>query len=782
MKIMTNKHLRTKFIIYNTVLVAIIALFMLMFFPGNLKHEKFKSIKEKATSIAELTSFSVSPGLYFEDLKSIEEALGGIKHNKDLTYLLIAKNNGNIIYEFNKANAMQAEYLNDNEFSQDESTLKIKSDIVYNGKKLGSLYLGISLESLSSYENSTIFSIAVLSVVVFIVGFIVVIFVSFITTRPINEMVRTIEGIKAKDWSQRVNVSTNDEIGKLGIAFNQLLDELEIAYGNLTKANTELQETIVTQKELIVVKEELADSLSKSEKKYRFLADNVVDLIWTTDTDLNMTYITPSVEPILGFTVEEWLRFKPKDYFTPESYLVARNIYNEELNRIRDTGNVNPKPVVFESELMKKNGSTLWVENTVKIFTDEDKALSGIFFFSRDISERKEAEAQKRLLEEQLTQTQKMESLGRLSGGIAHDLNNMLTPILGYAEILRLKLTEDESLYNRVQKIIGAANNARDLIKQLLAFARKQTLLIKPTNLNDVINDFNPMLARTLKANISINYKLNKNLSLINADVIQIQQILINLCVNSQDAMPEGGKITIETDNVYIDKYYPFEHEGIANGKYIVLTIKDSGVGMDRATQSKVFEPFFTTKGPGKGTGLGLATVYGIIKQQKGHIWLYSELGKGTVFKIHFPAIESDFIAAKLTEAEVRDITGDETLLVVEDQKSVLDMVTEYLNMNGYRVIVARDGNSAINQFMQHLNSVQLIITDVVLPDINGKQVYDSLLQLNPYLRVLYMSGYSEDIITVENVLKPGVNFIQKPFNLKDLGRKIRDILDSRKA
>lgn len=778
MRILKIKHIRTKLIIFYSFLIGIISLFVSVYFPENLKSEKMKSIKEKVYSISELTSFSVSPGVYFEDIKSIDEALLGIMQNKDLSYLIIADKSGKTLYEYNKSQAFKSMYLSDAEFSTDLSIFKAKTDIRFNREIIGKLYIGISLEELYTDVGNSKKSILLISVIVFIIGLIIVFIISIVITRPINKMENTIDQITANDMSKRVNINTKDEIWRLGQSFNLLLDELENSHNNLNKVNNALKVRINVQNELIEKQHILSESLIKSEQKYRFLADNTVDIIWTTDLDLNSTYITPSVEKLFGYSVEEWLALKLSDYLAVDSISqIVHSIYNEiEKAKLNDYD--RNRPLVFEAEILKKDNTKIWVENTVKVFSDEAGELSGIFFFARDISLRKDAERQKRQLEEQLLHTQKIDSIGRLSGGIAHDLNNMLTPIIGYADILKNKLAGDEAMVKRTQRIINAAYNARDLVKQLLAFARKQTLDIKPINLNVIIKDFNAMLSRVISANIPIIYNLNDELSNINADIVQIQQILINLCVNAQDAMPEGGKIYIETDNVTIDEYYTIEHEKIGKGNYITLTIRDTGSGISPEIQTKVFEPFFTTKGIGKGTGLGLSTVYGIVKQQKGYIWLYSEVGIGTTIKIHFPAINSVAAVFPVKETEPDDNSGIETLLVVEDQKNVLDMVLEYLEMNGYMVLSAQDGNNAVEVYKKYNDKIHLLITDIILPDINGKQVFDNLSQYDSELKVLYMSGYSEEIITVENVLKPGVNFIQKPFNLKDLGIKIRKILD----
>ncbi len=569
------KHIRTKLVILYSFLIGIISLFLSVYFPEMLKTEKLKSIKEKVMSISELTSFSVGPGVYFDDIESIDEALIGIMQNRDLSYLVITNNAGKNIYAFNNNTAVTAGYLSDNEYSDDGQLFKSKTAIHFGNEQIGSLYIGFSLDELHAEVSNIKKNIIIISIAVFAVGLVFVYIISVIINRPIKKMEDTIGQIAANDLSKRVEINTKDEIWRLGQSFNLLVDEIENAHKNLNQANKTLQIRLDLQEELIEQQRILSESLKISEQKYRFLADNIVDIIWTTDLSLNTTYITPSVKQLFGYSAEEWIQLKPQDYFDSESVVqIVDDIYSE-IDKAGKADYDSNRPLVFEAEIIKKDSSKIWVENTVKVYIDEAGALAGIFFFARDISLRKEAEKQKKILEDQLIQSQKIDSIGRLSGGIAHDLNNMLTPIIGYADILKNKLAGDESMVKRTQKIINAAYNARDLVKQLLAFARKQTLDIKPVNLNDVINDFNAMLTRLISANILIVYDLKVDLFSINADVIQLQQILINLCVNAQDAMPDGGKIFIGTDNVGVDRFYTIGHDEIVAGNYVTLTISE---------------------------------------------------------------------------------------------------------------------------------------------------------------------------------------------------------------
>jgi nitrogen-specific signal transduction histidine kinase len=395
-----------------------------------------------------------------------------------------------------------------------------------------------------------------------------------------------------------------------------------------------------------------------------------------------------------------------------------------------------------------------------------------------EITQRKQAEEERRKLEDQLMQARKMESVGRLAGSVAHDFNNMLTPIMGYAEMLLDDLAPDDPHRSNVVQIAHSAERSKGLVMQLLAFARRQTLEMKPVNLNKVITGVKNMIQRTLQENVKIEIRQAPVLGVIQADTGQVEQIILNLSVNAQDAMPDGGAIFIETSEVVLDDAYARTHDGVAPGPYIMMSFIDTGTGMDKETLDHIFEPFYTTKGAGKGTGLGLATVYGIVKQHGGHISVYSELGKGTIFRIYFPMYEGVDAPVSAIRTKEKPLHGTETVLVVEDENQVRDITVNALRHYGYTVLEAQDGRTAQEAFNSYQGDIHLFLTDVILPDMNGRMVYTQLSSLRNELKVLYMSGYTSDVISHHGVLEPGVHFIQKPFNLQDLAHKVRDVLD----
>jgi two-component system, cell cycle sensor histidine kinase and response regulator CckA len=394
-----------------------------------------------------------------------------------------------------------------------------------------------------------------------------------------------------------------------------------------------------------------------------------------------------------------------------------------------------------------------------------------------DVTSRKRAEEEHLKLEGQLMQIRKLESIGQLAGGVAHDFNNMLAPILGYAEMLLMGLPDDSSRRTDLEQIIKAAERARDLTRQLLAFARKQTLQMTPLDLNQVIVGFEKMLRRTIREDITIETHLFPQIGSIEGDVGQIEQIILNLAINAQDAMPDGGTLLIETAEVILDEAYAKTHEGVIPAAYVMVMMSDTGAGMDEEILDKIFDPFFTTKELGRGTGLGLSTVYGIVKQHGGHIWVYSEAKEGTTFRIYFPRSE------KHREREVPIVPedtahGTETILVVEDQEQVRNMACQMLRRYGYRVFEAAEGKTALEIAASLEKPIDLLVTDVVMAGMNGQELYQRLSAVQKQVRVLYMSGYTTNVISHHGVLDSSIHFIQKPFSVKDFIGKVRQVLD----
>jgi signal transduction histidine kinase len=392
---------------------------------------------------------------------------------------------------------------------------------------------------------------------------------------------------------------------------------------------------------------------------------------------------------------------------------------------------------------------------------------------ARDITQRKSLEAQ-------LRQAQKMEAVGLLAGGVAHDFNNLLTVILGSADLLLDTLGRDRPERGEAEEIRKAGLRAADLTRQLLAFSRQQVLAPQVLDLNEVVATMDKILRRVIGEDIDLRTVPSRDLRAVRADPGQLEQVVVNLAVNARDAMPTGGTLTIETANVELDEAYAREHAAVLKpGHYVMLAVSDTGVGMDAETQARIFEPFFTTKPKGKGTGLGLATVYGIVKQSGGYIWVYSEPGHGTSFKVYLPHVTEAAGPVGQSPVPPVSVRGSETVLLVEDEEMVRNLVQKVLRANGYTVIVAASGSEAEQVAAQHAGRIHLLMTDVVLPGLNGRQVAQFLSAVRPGIRVLYLSGYTNDAIVHHGVLEPDVAFLQKPFTPAVLGRKVREVLDN---
>lgn len=498
------------------------------------------------------------------------------------------------------------------------------------------------------------------------------------------------------------------------------------------------------------------------------------ELVNLATLDGQMVFLNEAGGRLLGISPDEAKKHHILDV-VPENYMdIAQN---EIIPTLIAGGK-------WEGELQYRNIRTdARIDVHAMTFTIKDPDTRAPVYLanvSMDITERKRAEAERIRLEEQLLQAQRLESIGRLAGGVAHDFNNMLSIIMGYAEILVRGLPEDDPIKVKTLEIISAAERSRDLTRQLLAFARKQTLDMKPLDLNHIVEGFEKMLKRTLQENVETTIRLSPSPCFFEGDVGQIEQIILNLAVNAQDAMPDGGTLIMETSTVYLDDTYTRTHTEVHPGHYVMLSVSDTGMGMSPETLEKIFEPFYTTKDVGKGTGLGLSTVYGIVKQHGGSISVYSESGKGTSFRIYFPKTRGAAPDKAVGTKAIDESTGgSETVLVVEDNKEVRHLACEILDIYGYTVLNIPDGKSAIEVAKSHPTPIDLLVTDVIMPDINGRELFEQIAQIRKGIKALFMSGYPADVISHHGVLEAGVHFIQKPFSLHDFAEKVRKVLDS---
>jgi len=503
---------------------------------------------------------------------------------------------------------------------------------------------------------------------------------------------------------------------------------------------------------------------AEAEIKYRMIVERVAAISYIAEPGVagKWYYVSPQIETILGYAPDEWLATSEKwlDYIHPDDHMAVREA--EEIG-------IRQKSFQAEYRMRRKDGRTLWISDTAVIIqgSENHPVMEGILV---DISERK-------LMEMQSQQARRMEAVGRLAGGIAHDFNNLLTIIKGYTELARRR-AETPELKNDVERIEDASERAAALVRQLLAFSRKQVLQPKNLDLNGVVRGLEQLLRRLMGEDIQLQTKLGLGLGTIKADPSQVEQVLMNLVVNARDAMPNGGRLMIETCNTELDQKYASEHVSVKPGAYVMLAVSDSGIGMSPETVAHIFEPFFTTKG-GKGTGLGLATTYGIVKQSGGYIWVYSEPQQGTTFKVYLPMVQEPADADVVTRVKAVAPKGTETILLVEDDEAVRGLTEMVLKSYGYNVLVAEDPEHAQRISDSPNADIQLVLTDVVMPTMSGRELVRKLTTKHPHLRVLYMSGYTDNVITSGGVLEPGLAFLQKPFTPASLATKVREALDA---
>ncbi len=504
------------------------------------------------------------------------------------------------------------------------------------------------------------------------------------------------------------------------------------------------------------------DALKKSEKKYKELFDSTLDGIYQIDADGVFILMNPAGAKMFGYeSPDEIIGRKGLEYWRDP---MDRDVFRAELKSKKSVSH-------YFMRLKKKNGEPIDIETSSTIKEDEKGAFLGMEGILRDITEHKK-------LEDQLRHAQKMEAVGSLAGGIAHDFNNILNVIIGYGAMVLDNLKADSPLKGQMNEVLAAAERAAFLTKRLLAFSRKQLTEVRPINVNEIITGIQKMLVRLVRESIDFQLDPADTRLVVMTDAGQIEQVLMNLVTNANDAMPNGGRLMIGTGLQEIDDEYIAVNGYGTPGMYAIITVSDTGHGMDAETQKKIFEPFFTTKGIGEGTGLGLAISYAIIKQNNGFIKVYSEPGQGTVFKIYLPLLEETASMEKKPEAAVSVKGGNETVLVAEDDDSLRDLTRIVLESFGYSVITAEDGEDAITQFMESRESIHLVMLDMIMPKKNGKEVSEVLRKASPDVKILFLSGYTMDIIKDEYLTESGFDFIHKPIRPQDLLVKVREVLD----
>ena len=536
------------------------------------------------------------------------------------------------------------------------------------------------------------------------------------------------------DMGRRLSVSGQDELANLGDTINGMLEDLE----------------------------RVQFERHQERARLAVMIEKMPAILWTADAQLLITSAAGAGLEALGLRSREPIGLGVLDFFFTAD--------NEAPPIAAHRKALEGQSVAYEWTWKDRR-----FESHVQPLRDGEGAIQGVIGVALDITERER-------LTDQLRQSQKMQAVGELAGGVAHDFNNLLMVVKGHAQLLLDRIPESSPLRLSAEQVEKAADRAATLTRQLLAFSRKQVLQPRVLDLNDAVAGMIRMFSRVIGENIEMAFLPGGKLARVKADPGQIEQVLLNLVVNARDAMPNGGRLTIETSNVELDRGYAATHTSVEPGLYVMLTVTDTGCGMDAATQARIFEPFFTTKGPGKGTGLGLATVYGVVKQSGGYIYVYSEVNRGTTFKIYLPQVNAELDKLAPDTGKRRSTRGSETILFVEDEHSVRELVRDYLVGAGYCMLEASDGGQALRVAAAHPGPIHMLITDVVMPHLSGPELVTKLSPQRPDLKVLFISGYTDDTVFRHGVLEGGVAFLQKPFNLRALSQKVREVLGNEPA
>jgi len=593
---------------------------------------------------------------------------------------------------------------------------------------------------------------------ILVTGGVIYLLIVFILERAVLGKIRNFTEIfgrirQVSDLTLRVDEKGGDEISMLGKEINKMLSALEQA--KTTQQYTEI-------------------SMVNNEKRYQLIIEQAPIGIVTCHLDERFRTVNKAFCDMLGYSAEELLQGKElKDVTFPQDYESAQKHFEEHLEK-------NLQTIRLEKRFVRKDARMINVLMLSQVYRDLLGDPQYIIATVQDITEQIEKQKRQDKLEEELRQSQQLESIGRLAGGFAHDLNNFLVPILGYTDMLIAETSKNDPLYNGFMEIKNSAERAKSLSQKFLALSSRQMLEVTTLDINDIIKSFKSILNRLIREDIKIEYRLSPDISMMKGDYTQIEQVIMNLAVNAKDAMLKGGVLSFETYDETLFKEVPDAHPPLKPGKYVVLKVTDTGTGISKAAMSHLFEAFYTTKERGKGTGLGLSMVHGIVFQHKGGIRVWTEEGKGTSFKIYLPASEDrpEQIKEKTVLTDETRRGNGEVVLIVEDEPSVLRIVSSELKRNGYDVIEAESGQAAIELVKDAQSRIDILLTDVIMPEMDGKELYKRLSEIRPDLKVLYMSGHTYDILSQHDIQAPDAQFISKPFSMEVLRTKINNLLD----
>ncbi len=704
-------------------------------------------------TITDILTLNISSAVVFEDKKQTELILNNFTRIQSIDRIVIRKPDGTLFYQYTRTDEAQPLpplYTRATQFFSGNRLISNRP-IVLDGQVYGYLYIETNATFLKQIIYERLRYFFGLIILLLIIALILAQIMQKSITQPIFDLIKRLRHISAnRDFSQRLPENRQDEFGQLYRGINSLLNTIQ---AHAEELNFTLNE------------------LRRSEKRFRYIFEKSNDAMYIWQ-DNRFVLINPRFEEIFGYSQEETSAddFNFMTLVAPES----RDLILER-QRKRERGEIVSNQITFKA--ITRDGKILTIASSLsEIQWNEKPAVLGIL---RDITHQVN-------LEEQLRQAQKMEAIGKLAGGIAHDFNNILTAIMGHAQ-LGLMCTDDPQMVSKeLNEILKGADRAANLTRQLLGFSRKQIVQLENLDLNQVIHNMQKMLKRLIREEITLDFQLTPEKLMVRADATQIEQIVINLVVNAQDAILEknapsfNGKIVVRTERILLSEI-PFydQSSDVQPGWFACLCVQDNGIGIPPEIKDRIFEPFFTTKPKDKGTGLGLAQVYGIVRQNNGHIHVYSEPQQGTIFKIYWPILENgELDALKQQKAHQVQLNGNETILFIEDDVGIRNFAARILKEYGYTVLEANDGEHGLTLFNENKDNIHIIVTDTVMPRMSGRKLAEAVWQICPELPILFTSGYTEEEIVTDSVLNEGIDFLSKPYHVEELVRRIRMLLD----
>ena len=712
-----------------------------------------RELYQATETLSNILALNVSSAVVFEDKKQIALILNSFSRIQSIDQIIIRKPDGTVLYQYNRRNShdpLPAFFTETSQFFRG-NRLITNRPIELDGNIYGYLYIETNASFLRQIIFERLYYFLILIVSLLIVAFVLARVLQKSITTPIFDLITRLRHISLhRDFSRRLPANRGDEFGQLYQGINSLLNTIQ---AHAEELNFTLNE------------------LRRSEKRFRYIFEKSNDAMYIWQ-DNRFVLINPRFEEIFGYTQKETSApdFNFMKLVAPESQELI-----QQRQKKRERGELVSNHITFKA--ITRNGKILTIASSLsEIQWNEKPAVLGIL---RDITHQVN-------LEEQLRQAQKMEAIGKLAGGIAHDFNNILTAIMGHAQLGLMCTTDPQMVSKELNEILKGADRAANLTRQLLGFSRKQIVQLENLDLNQIIHDMQKMLKRLIREEIILDFQLTSQKLMVRADATQIEQILINLVVNAQDAILEktspsfNGKITVRTEKILLSEV-PFYNttSDVQPGWFACLCVQDNGIGIPPEIKERIFEPFFTTKPKDKGTGLGLAQVYGIVRQNKGHIHVYSEPQQGTIFKIYWPILQNgELKSLEQQKAQQIQLRGKETILFIEDDTGIRNFAARILKEYGYTVLEANDGEHGLSLFKTHKDAIQIIVTDTVMPRMSGKKLAEAVWEISPELPILFTSGYTEEEIVTNSVINEGIAFLSKPYHVEELVRRIRLLLD----